>query len=296
MKIPLRLSFFLVLMPLIANAQAPFRIGAYGGINFSNIMVLNRHSVLQPTPTIVDREAKQYEDWFSLDHMGFQAGLISLIALNDQVYLVPMLRYSQHSFRYDTRILFNDTASADPLVMDQRFRQQFQYLQLPVMVRWDILPNDVSPFLSLGGYIGFLTGGTKQVDERFLRQSELPALDDDIGFIRAHSGPASNPVSNFDAGAMGGIGVRWRTNALEVGFMADFRWGLTPPILASRRYANTEGWATGYLDVFDEFATQHMDLGFYMVFAPGNIISASPSNYANCSFGQKSKKRKRLIR
>jgi hypothetical protein len=241
MKIPLRLSFFLVLMPLIANAQAPFRIGAYGGINFSNIMVLNRHSVLQPTPTIVDREAKQYEDWFSLDHMGFQAGLISLIALNDQVYLVPMLRYSQHSFRYDTRILFNDTASADPLVMDQRFRQQFQYLQLPVMVRWDILPNDVSPFLSLGGYIGFLTGGTKQVDERFLRQSELPALDDDIGFIRAHSGPASNPVSNFDAGAMGGIGVRWRTNALEVGFMADFRWGLTPPILASRRYANTEG-------------------------------------------------------
>jgi hypothetical protein len=108
MKIPLRLSFFLVLMPLIANAQAPFRIGAYGGINFSNIMVLNRHSVLQPTPTIVDREAKQYEDWFSLDHMGFQAGLISLIALNDQVFgphaplfptLVP-LRYPNPIQRY----------------------------------------------------------------------------------------------------------------------------------------------------------------------------------------------------
>ena len=296
MKFAFKLGFLFWTIALFIHAQSPFRIGAYGGINFTNIMVLNRHSVLQPSPMIVDREAKQYEDWLSLDHMGFQAGVISLIALNDQFFLVPMLRYAQHSFRYDTRVLFNDTALADPLVMDQRFRQQFQYLQLPVMVRWDLLPNAVSPFLSLGGYIGFLTGGTKQVDERFMRQSELPALDDDIGFIRAHSGPSSDPVSNFDAGAMGGIGVRWSTNTLEIGFMADFRLGLTPPILASRRYANAEGWATGYLDVFDEFATQHLDLGFYIVFAPGKIMSAGPSNYANCSFGQKSKKRKRIIR
>ncbi len=290
MQFKVVLMGFAVLFSLSAIAQNPVRVGVYGGINLTNVLSTESHSVLEPTPVGPDREGKEYIEWFNSEQMGFQAGLMGLIPITDQISVVPMLLYMQHHFRYDVSQRFTDTLNPDPLVYDQRFRHQLRYLQIPVMLRWDIAPNRFSPFVQAGAYAGFLIDGQKSLDERLLPESQLPQ-DNNEGFVRAQSGPGDDALQSFDAGMLGGLGVRWRGNILEVGLMVNLRWELTAPVLDSRRYANAEGWATSAMDVYDEFSMQHLEAGVYLLLTPG--AGQSSGNWANCSFGSNKKRRRR---
>lgn len=280
-----------LLFSLSATAQNPIRVGVYGGINLTNVLPTESHSVLEPTPVGPDREGKEYIEWFNSEQMGFQAGLMGLIPINDQISVVPMLLYMQHHFRYDVSQRFVDTLNPDPLVHDQRFRHQLRYLQIPIMLRWDMLPNRFSPFVQAGAYAGLLVDGQKSLDERLLPESQLPQ-DNNEGFVRSQSGPGNDALQSFDAGMLGGLGLRWRGNILEVGLMVNFRWELTAPVLDSRRYANAEGWASSAMDVYDAFSMQHLEAGLYLLVTPGGGGQAA-GNWANCSFGSNTKKRRR---
>jgi hypothetical protein len=263
------------------------RIGFIGGVNFTSPVITATHSVLQPGPRHPDgRPGKEYFSLFDGDAIAPQFGLTSLIPLRGRLSLEVQLLYFQYSYRYWAQYRWNQSNDGPSMVLDQEHLQRFSYLELPVMLRYDFLDNAFSPFASFGAYIGALLGANKQMNDRFLPENELPTEPND-GMTLNQEGSVSNLLLPWNAGLLGGLGIRYRKPAWEVGLVSYYRLGLVQVADPSRRYSGENQWALNALDVFDDTFLHNLSFNLYITFAIGPGISSNRFGSTYCTFNNK---------
>jgi len=276
--------FILFFMP---SGTAQVRLGFIGGLNFTSPVITGTHSVMQPGPRHPDgRPGKEYFSFFDSDALAPQFGITSLIPLRGRLSLEAQLLYFQYSYRYWAQYRWSQADAGPDLVLDQEHLQRFSYLELPVMLRYDFMDNAFSPFVSGGGYLGILLAANKQMNDRLLPANELPVEPRD-GMSLSQEGNVNNLLLPWNAGLIGGLGIRYRKPAWEVGLVSYYRLGLVQVVDPSRRYAGDNPWTLNALDVFDDTFLHNLSFNLYVTFALGPGIAPGRFGSTYCSFTTK---------
>ncbi len=271
--------------------QEPVRIGIKGGFNTTAPVHTLSHSVIQSNGFGgANTGEKQYFSFFGPSSMGGQMGLLALVPLGRGFYLNIEALYNNYHFRYDTEYQWDDALSNDPLHLQQRHLQQISYIELPVLVRYDILPNAFSPFLQAGGFLGARIQANKQIASRFLPESQLPA-NPESGYSITQDGNLNDVVLGWNAGLLGGAGIRYRVPRVEFGLGLNYRIGLVQVADPSQRYSANNVWATNALDVLDDVFLHQLETSLYVVFPIGGAPGNTGFGSTYCSFTN-SKRRK----
>jgi len=268
----------------VAFGQEPVRIGIKGGFNTTAPVPTLSHTVLQGNGFgSANTGEKEYFGFFGPSSMGGQLGLLALIPFGQGFYLNVEALYNNYHFRYDTEYRWEDAVSNDPLNLHQRHLQQISYIELPVMVRYDILPNAFSPFVQAGGFIGARIQANKQIASRFLPESQLPA-NPETGFSITQDGNLNEVVLGWNAGLMGGAGFRYRVPRVEFGLGVNYRMGLVQIADPSQRYSANNVWATNALHVLEDLLLHQLETSLYLIFPIGGSPANTGFGSTYCSF------------
>jgi hypothetical protein len=275
----------------VVSGQEPVRIGIKGGLNTTAPVRTLTHAVMQGNGFgSANTGEKEYFGFFGPSSMGGQVGLLALIPFGQGFYLNVEALYNNYHFRYDTEYRWDDAVSNDALNLQQRHLQQISYIELPVLLRYDILPNAFSPFVQAGGFLGARIQANKQIVSRFLPESQLPA-NPEAGFSTTQDGNLNEVVLGWNAGLMGGAGFRYRVPRVEFGLGINYRMGMVQIADPSQRYSANNVWATNALDVLDDLFLHQLETSVYLIFPIGGSPANTGFGSTYCSFTS-SKRRK----
>jgi hypothetical protein len=274
---------------VVSNIQSQVSLGIIGGVNFTAPVATVSHDILQPGSRNRDGSiGKEYFSMFSGESTGGQFGLMANVPLFSRFSIDIQLLYFQYSFPYHSRYTWSNDLGENPWTLDQMHRHNIDYVELPVMLRMEILPNAVSPFIAAGGYLGISSSSNKFISSRFIASNEISQTEEWNGYSLSAEGSLREVLLGWNAGILGGGGVRYRASMLEVGIAAYYRVGLVQIVDASRRYTAFNSFSSNSYDAMDNTFLHNLSLNVYLVFPLGGGFGA-PSRYGGtyCSFTRK---------
>lgn len=140
---------------LLINAQektkssSPITFGVKGGLNASTISRSNNNT---------------YTDGYNNDDdklkVGFHVGVFANIPVAEKFSIQPELLFSQIGSKVEER--FTYVGSTSGFTSSSEYKVNLNYLTLPVMVQYNILPQ---LYVEAGPEFGYLLGGTAKGDD-----------------------------------------------------------------------------------------------------------------------------------
>jgi hypothetical protein len=166
-----------------------FRMGIYGGINFSSIDVVQSYSIVH------DDNAEGLDSYNS--KMGFQLGAFAEYRAYKSLWLELGFMYRQSKYEHILDSVENTTIT---------YKEKLSYFDLPLSMKYYFLNRTVSPYLEAGGTFSFLAGAlgttTREGEEDLVNRTDYR--------------------NSFDVGYFGGAGVVYKIKGMQL--FADVRY------------------------------------------------------------------------
>jgi hypothetical protein len=201
---------------------------------------------------------KEYEDF---KKVGAEAGMeITLYHRGFSFSFQP--NYRRQRFIYANEFRWTDQTNAENILLlkyDQDHR--LDYVELPLLVRYEFLQNNLRPFVQLGGYYGTLINAQKAVAIEgvdFASGAESPFQSEEI-LLGAKDLFVKNAF-----GLIGGVGVNWNVSNFRLSLAVNYRYGLTNITNAPNRYR--ENQLTGIGDALDDMKLRNISATFGILF------------------------------
>ncbi len=237
-------------------------LGFKWGANLTSAIPEQRFSAFSPTDG--NTGEKTYEDF---KHLGVQAGIDATFYHKGFSFSFQP-NYRRQRFAYNNS--FNWTDSNDPTsTLDLHYDQDhnLDYLELPLIVKYDFRQDAFTPFVQFGGYYGTLINATKKVD--------ITGTDQASGASNAFEGEqlvigADDLFIKTSLGILAGVGVNYSVGNLRLAFDVSYRWGLHNVTNAKNRF--TENRLAGIGDALDDMNMQNLSFTFSTLF-PLRFIS-----------------------
>lgn len=265
-----------------------FFLGLKGGVNFTQPVVMREYNVLSPAPGSPNNLPKEYRPMFSGSNIGGQFGVVALYYFNQHLALSIQPIYFNYNFSYLRTYAWQDTISQEQIDITNEHHYRLHYFELPVMLRYDILPGRFTPYIQAGGFLGFLH--TANTSTAYTSTYDVP--------VQPGQDPPQTPavaitrnINLLNAGIIGGAGICYSTDYVQVGLEANFRYGFLPVANARNRYSDVSGSASGYLDVMDDFTLMNLEISLTVIF-PIGYGNGYNSNKQYCKFEPKKRKTK----
>lgn len=294
MRIP-HLVFLTAALALLGNISFSqtfdpskrFFFGARGGINFTQPIPVRSFQVFSPTPGSTNGVTPKTYDPLK-NNIGGQFGVMGMYYFSPFIALVFQPCYFNYNFNYRNAYSWQDTISGGPIAADYRHRYRLNYFELPVMLRYNILPNRFSPYIQGGGFIGVLHMASYAAE--YSTSYDVP-LQPGQDPPTTPSTSISQHINAFAAGVMGGVGICYNFDFMQIGIESNVRYGFIPITNPRNRFTDGGGNATGFYDVMDDIQLLNIELSLNVLFPIGYGSGRSSSKY-NCSFQKKPKKYK----
>jgi hypothetical protein len=236
--------------------------GLKGGINMTSATANESYAVFsytaEPANTITD---KQY--YPSSDNKGFQVTFLAKYALFNGLSIGIMPTFSSYTYGYETNYSWLDFDNAtNSLFLTYNHKQDLNYIEVPLIVRYDLAISSIKPFVHGGGYYGHLLSALKTVD--------VSGQDFASGGTEEFNGATSTigindqfQSSQFGIIVGGGIGYVMGPASIELG--VDYKIGMNKIINGNTRYNDT-ALISGSYDVLDDVNLKHLSFTFGIIF------------------------------
>jgi len=240
-------------------AQTQMWIGLKGGLNMGKANPTDRYSVF--TSTVSTDENKVFEKQYdNFGKKGFQFGLI----LNFNFYKYFTISFqpeiNSQNFGYQNHYTWAGQNN-NSLDLIQKHRFQLSYIDLPLLVRFDIVRTRFRPYLQGGAFYSRLLKADKFV--------EVTSTDNASG--------AKNPISNTNPivgakdlflkaqwGLIAGAGVNYDLGNVRLGLDAFYKIGMNNITNSSNRFSDDRTTSIG--DVLDGMKLQNIEVSFSVIF------------------------------
>ncbi len=254
-----------------AWAQRPggtFLIGLKGGVNFTQPIVLERYSVLQPGINGGNgAQGKRYNPLFT--NRGFQAGPFFIFRASSRVSFIWEILYFNSRFGYEQDFAWNNPGALFPINFTQTTTQSASYFESPLMIRIYMANSAFSPFIQFGGFFGIRSG----IQNTFEYEGQIPT-----GFINQSTVETQN-FERFRFGPMGGLGFEWLTGPIVWNLGANARYPLGQIFNPQTR--NRTAWQNIHLDVIDELQLLNFEAYLGIAFQSGGDIKRNKKKKKN---------------
>ncbi|MEA2041254.1 MAG: outer membrane beta-barrel protein [Bacteroidota bacterium] len=236
MKIYKKLFLFIVFGAiLIPNINAQFTrqlsFGLKGGINFTFPNTGTEYSVFESSqigPDQPDPFLKEYEPF--TQNMASQFAFISSYAFSDKLSISFQPALFHYNFKYMSQ--YSWTGSQDYRLQFD-FKQNLQYIELPLLLKFDLSDKKLQPYLQLGVHYSLLNKSTK-----YTTRTEENIYGEFIHDPLSAGTDSSYITSNI--GAIGGLGLSYKFKRSKLGIETNFRYGFHNITRKDYRYRDNE--------------------------------------------------------
>jgi hypothetical protein len=226
---------------LIRFENTQWWIGAKFGGNLTQAKPFERFTPFSSTSNFnPDFYNKQYQDFRPAG--AFSGFVVTFFHQGFSVSLQP--NYRRHRFLFS-----NDYQWTDPfdetlnLTLNYQYAQSLDYIDIPLMFRYDILRSKLRPFVQVGGYYGTLLNANLTLQRQ--------GIDRASGSVSPISEPdleVGNPdyFIKTSLGLVGGIGVNYDVGNVRLSLEANYRYGMNSLANAANRYYDNRLASIGY--------------------------------------------------
>ncbi|CAN5625067.1 hypothetical protein BH10BAC4_BH10BAC4_05000 [soil metagenome] len=228
-----------------AFLQKQWWIGLKGGVNFTQALPGQRYSVLSGTTNYpLGQLEKQYEGF---SKTGSQATLeITFYMKGFSFSFQPTYRHSR--FRYSNQFEWTDTEnSANSLLLNYKQENKVDYVDLPLIVKYDLTKTKLRPYVQAGAFYSMLINATKSV--------AVEGVDYASGGINQFSNEplivgATDLYHNSYWGILFGGGADYNLGNVRLVMDVSYRIGMSNVTNTSNRFSNDR--LSGIGDAMDD--------------------------------------------
>lgn len=238
--------------------QTQWWLGFKAGANTSMANPETRFSGFSPinyAPGTIEKEYGEFDSWAG--HAGLE---ITFYHQGFSFSFQP--NYRRQRFAYTNNFQWAaDTMSTPGLTLQYKQDHKLDYIELPIMIKYDLTKGAFRPFIFAGGYYAILVGANKHV--------ELTGTDAASGVV----GPfetqdfiigAEDLFIKSSAGVLGGVGFSYDFWNIRLSLDAAYRYGLNNITDVKNRYSNTE--LTGMGDAPDDITIDNISISLSCLF------------------------------
>lgn len=232
-------------------------LGVYGGFNYTFPKAKETYNVIVPMDPSAEVIEKDYGK--KAQNSSSQFGLNFMYGISKHFSIAFQPGYYRYKFHYITNYTLIDTVESMNFAREMKHVQNTSYLTLPILVRWDFTQNRLSPFVQVGVIGDVLLNANKSIyyDNQ---------IDGDVDIDKADGSTKKVDIKDhlqkFNFGLVGGVGVSYSTKYFLFGVECNYRYGFRKIINDRNRYADITGFATEYLDVFDDLKLSNLAVQF----------------------------------
>jgi hypothetical protein len=219
-------------------------LGFKAGINLTGAEVENSYSAISAVDyTAGKKEYTNYQD------PGIQVALeVTFYYKGLSASVQPTYRNSK--FSYTTETVWEDSSNpANYLELNYLQDQQLDYLDFPLVIRYDLTGTQLRPYLQAGAYYSILLNANKSVT--------ISGIDLASGGTNAFTNPpirvgAEDLFAGYHWGLLAGAGVNYHVGNIRLNLDVSYRMGMSLANSTENRYSNE--LLTGVGDVMDDFS------------------------------------------
>ncbi|TAF66159.1 MAG: PorT family protein [Cytophagales bacterium] len=243
-----------------AFERSQWWLGIKIGGNYTQANPTTRYSLYANTATQATADAydKKYQ---SFKRAAMQFGVITSYTFWKGLSVSVQPTFKRSRYIYETNFVWQATTGSDRLEMNQNHVQTCDYLEFPVLLRYDFFrENALKPFLQAGISYAFLLNAFKDVQ---ISGTDFAAGNTAFSnaSVNTNTFTLYNP-SNFGVAVGGGICYDYG-NARFV-LECIYKIGLNNITNGAMRYTNNE--MNGIADTFDDIKTNNLEISFGLQF------------------------------
>ena len=239
-------------------------LGFRAGTNFTKAVPTENYSSFSPVNYNPSEIEKVYDGYTT---PGIQAGLeFTFYTQGFSISIQPM--FSRQFFSYSTRYEWEDPANPENS-LEQNFvvENDLEYLDVPLILKYDLMQTKARPFVQIGGYYSLLLSAGKTInssgtDTASGAESTFESEEIKVG--------AEDLFTTSSAGLIGGVGVSVSQGNIRLVFDVNYRYGLNNITNTSNRYKDDRLASIG--DVMDDMNLRSIWIGISAQF-PLKFIS-----------------------
>ncbi|MEM7550288.1 MAG: PorT family protein [Bacteroidota bacterium] len=251
------LIFVLTLFSVSAYSQRPggyfldqqWWIGIRGGLNVTEAVPQTSVSAFSPINYDVEETEKSYS---SYDQIGVWVGLEFTYSFKQfSVGFQPNFR--RQSFSYSNSYSWQNAETGASFFLNTDQGHDLDYLELPLIFKYEYKIERWTPFVQFGGYYGYLLNANKQV--------ELNGLDEASGgqeefILESFSLGATSLFVRSSVGLLGGIGTHYSLGNIRLTFDITYRYGLNNIASVEDRFSDNR--LAGIGDALDDIELRNL--------------------------------------
>lgn len=239
-------------------------IGVRGGLSYSKVKPGDRYSVFSSTEGEPNSLNKKYNGFKGA---GALAGL-ELTFTYKTVSLSFQPNYRRQRFSYSNRYEWKDTSGVVTFDLNYKQDHQLDYIELPLLIKYDILKNAIKPYVQAGFYYGILSVANKKVEisgtDMASGGTEFKQPDIMVG--------AKDLFIRSSIGFMAGAGVSYDVGNIKVLLDVNYRLGTNNITNRKNRYTNNA--LSGAGDALDDLKLRNISI---------NLGCLLPMRYVNAN-------------
>jgi hypothetical protein len=179
--------------------------------------------------------------------------------------------YETVGFNYRTQYSWADTTTNENFNRELFHEQKVSYFSVPLLARYDFSEGQFKPYAQAGFVFNFRQQATKVIHyDNVIDEEQTENQTTSSGLVSI-----TDNTRKFNLGLMAGAGVLYHTKYVTFGVETNFRLGFSPIIEDQTRYADVNGFALKYLDVFDQLKLNNLNVQFSLSVPISNSVTAN---------------------
>lgn len=245
-----------------SSGSTRWGFGIKGGMNLTQAKPDDQFSVfsytIEPENTLAEKEYYK-----SSENRGFQVTFIAKYTLFNNLSISLQPTFASYTYGYDSNYAWLDFENNNnSLFLFYKHEQTLNYLEAPLLLRYDILNTPIRPFVHGGAYYGRLLNALKDVD--------VTGQDNASGATEEFNGATSTigiddqyVKSQYGIIAGGGISISLGPANFELG--VDYRIGLNNIVDENNRFKDNT-LISGSYDILDNMKLRNLSFSMGVIF------------------------------
>jgi hypothetical protein len=251
-------------------ADSQMWLGLKGGVNTAKVVPSKRYAVFESTQS-AEANKDFNKEYDSFGQLNFQFGLVATYSFNRFLSLSLQPTYSNLYFVYRNQYKWAGQAN-NYVELKQNHRFQLTYLEVPLLVKIDLLHSRFRPYIQGGAFYGRMIKA-----EKFITTT---SLDNASGAVN----PLENTTPNIGArdlfirsnwGWLGGAGFSYDIGNVRVSLEGIYKMGQNNITNEKNRYTVDQLTSVG--DVMDSMKLRNIEC-YVTVLFPMKFLQKSGFN------------------
>lgn len=230
-------------------------IAVRGAVNLSAASVGNTYSALSFTqPEIASKALTDYQPF---RNTGTAFGFMLGFEFTDKWSLVVLPSYISYIISYQNNFIWQSMNNPGLTVEQEDIhRQRMHYLEMPLMLRYELKKGKFKPFVQGGAFAGRMTKSIRDVETSILDRVSGGEV---MLMTNAYSGSTDKYLIKSHFGWLAGAGAMYNLGNARLCLELNYRQGFHNINKPSARFTDS-GFTTGLLDVMDDFSLRNFEL------------------------------------